>query len=221
MKRILALALALCLLFCAAACGKSGSEGAQASGSGSGEASGSGSGGGSGGSGSGSGGSGGSQSGGAGLTGTLRFLSESGASVLRGVSLYGNRSGSAEFNAKPMAAEGIRCVFELNEYVGGMPDTDADRVELYVLRHRDDQKSYESAAFSEETAGFAALCVMERGGDGSWGEFYLNPEDAEPGLYDFVFVIEGRAAAVLLTRFCAEGELEGKSDAELEALMKE
>ena len=48
----------------------------------------------------------------------------------------------------------------------------------------------------------------------------MNPEDAEPGYYDFVFAVENKAVALLVTRFFSEGELEGKTDAELENLMK-
>ncbi len=52
-----------------------------------------------------------------------------------------------------------------------------------------------------------------------WASFYLNPEDAEPGLYDFVFTNNGKAVATLLTRFYEEGELEDKSDDELKSIM--
>ena len=156
------------------------------------------------------------------LTGKLSFieLDDRDSSVLRGVTLFGNRAGSAEFNEKSVSIENIRCIFELNEYVGAIPDTDAESgMEVYVLQHRDDQAYYETARFSEETPGFAALYRMERVEGDDWGEFYLNPEDAAPGYYDFVFVYEGKAIATLLTRFYNQGELEGKSDAELEALM--
>jgi hypothetical protein len=54
-----------------------------------------------------------------------------------------------------------------------------------------------------------------------WGEFYLNSADCEPGCYDFVFTYEGKAIAVLQTRFYNTGELSGKSGPELEALMHE
>ncbi len=156
------------------------------------------------------------------LTGKLVFIEADGRdpSVLRGVAFSGNRSGSAEFNGRIPGTEGVRCIFELNEYVAGIPDTDAETgLEVYVLLHREDQTFYETAQFSEETPGFAALYRMERNEGDDWGEFYLNPEDAAPGCYDFVFVYEGKAIATLLTRFYNEKELEGKSDAELEALM--
>ena len=155
--------------------------------------------------------------------GTLRFidLDDRDSSVLRGVCFCGNRAGSDEFNDRAPAAEGIRCIFELNEYVSGTPDTDAGAILVYVLQHREDQKSYETARFSDEMSGFVALYNMEQREDGDWGEFYINPEDAEPGYYDFVFVYEGKAVATLLTRFFAEGELENQTDQQLAAIMGE
>ena len=49
-----------------------------------------------------------------------------------------------------------------------------------------------------------------------------NPGDCEPGYNDFVFTHEGKAIAVLLTRFYSdEDELGNRSGAELESLMKE
>lgn len=157
------------------------------------------------------------------LTGELVFidLDDRDASVLRRISLAGNRAGSDEFNAKEPSASGIRCIFELNEYVSAIPDTDLDRIEAYVLKHRDDQSSYETADFSDSMDGFAYLFVIEKSDDPEyWGSFYLNPDECEPGYYDLVFVHEGKAIATMLTRFYNEGELDNKTDAELEAIMK-
>ncbi len=152
------------------------------------------------------------------LDGTLRFieLKDRDAHILRGVRISGNRAGSEEFNSKAPATEGIRCVFELNEYVAALPDTDVTSgLQVYVLQHREDQKSYQAAQFSDEMPGFAALYSMEQREGDDWGEFYLNPEDAQPGYYDFVFVYEGKAIAILLTRFYDEGQLENLTDKEL------
>ena len=158
------------------------------------------------------------------LSGKLNYLTlgDRDPSVLRGLSLAGNRAGSEEFNAKPAAADGIRCIFELNEYVACTLDTELQSgIDLFVFYHRDDPEFYETAAFSDETPGFLAAAYLERGEEGWNPEFYLNPDDVEPGLCDFVFVYQDKAIATLLTRFYREGELEGKSDAELAALMKE
>ena len=155
----------------------------------------------------------------AGLTGKLVYVDPDGEEIIRGVSLSGNRSGTAEFNSKDPAAEGIRCVFELNEYVGVTPDTDETLMSVYVFKHREDQSSYEKTDFSDPGDDFVTVHESERDEDGRWGEFYVNPEDAEPGYYDLVFTVDGKAVASLVTRFFSEGELEDKTDAELEKLM--
>ena len=158
------------------------------------------------------------------LDGTLRFieLKDRDAHVLRGVRISGNRAGSEEFNSKAPATEGIRCVFELNEYVAALPDTDVTSgILVYVLPHREGeaQKSYETEWFSDEMPELAAVYNMEQREGDDWGEFYLNPEEAAPGCYDFVFVYEGKAIATLATRFCDEGQLENLTDKELEDYM--
>ena len=154
----------------------------------------------------------------AGLTGKLVFIDPDGEKIIRGLSLSGNRSGTAEFNSKEPATEGIRCVFELSEYVCVTPDTDETRMSVYVFKHREDQSSYEKIDLSDPGDECVTVFESERDEDGYWGEFYLNP-DEEPGYYDFVFAVENKAVASLLTRFYPMGELEGKTDAELEELM--
>ena len=218
MKRILALLLASLMLVCAAACGKSGAEGGSQAGA---QTSGSGSGG--------SSGAGGSAD--AKLTGKLDIidLSDRDASVLRGVRIIGNQVGSYEdINGKPSSLTDVRCLFALNEWVDFYPDTDAEyALRVWVLEHRDDPEYYSACKFSDLMPGFAAYCDLHYPADSdvpeewTWGSFYLSDEEFEPGYYDFVFTYEGKAIAVLLTRFCPYGELEGKTGAELEALMKE
>ncbi len=154
----------------------------------------------------------------AGLTGKLIFIDPDGEKIIRGLSLSGNRSGTAEFNSKEPATEEIRCIFELNEYVCVTPDTDETRMSVYVFKHREDQSSYEKIDLSDPGDECVTVFESERDEDGYWGEFYLNP-DEEPGYYDFVFAVENKAVASLVTRFFSEGELESKTDAELEKLM--
>ena len=142
--------------------------------------------------------------------------------VLRGISFSGNRAGSKDFNSKSASTEGIRCIFELNEYFCCTPDTDTTHgIKVYILKHREDQKSYETAQYSDLMAGFVNLYNLDFNTDSNaWdAEMYLNPEDVEPGLYDFVFTYEKTPFAKLITRFYAVGELDGKSDADLEKLM--
>ena len=149
-----------------------------------------------------------------------------GEPVVRGLRLAGNRSGSAEFNSADPAAEGIRCIFELNEWVEVTPDADdRDGLGVWVFSHRDDPAFYASETLSEETPGFAGYSDLKYPADNEdpdnwyWGSFYLNPEDCEAGYYDLVFTLDGDAAAVLLTRFYTEYELEAKTDAELVEIM--
>lgn len=146
--------------------------------------------------------------------------------VLRGLRLAGNRCGGEEINAREPATEGIRCIFELNEWVEFYPDTDVqENLRVWVIRHGAEPRNYETETFSDQMPGFVQYCDLandpEADEGSSWGSFYLNPEDAEAGDYDFVFTYEGRPIATLLTRFYHEGELEGKSDTELEKLMRE
>lgn len=159
------------------------------------------------------------------LPGTLlQFNQKEGeAPVLRGIRLAGNRVGSSEFNAGEPAAEGFRCVFELNEWVECYPDTDAaEGLTCWVLKRRADPAAYESERFSEETEGFVLSQALEKSPDGDeypWGSFYLNPDDWEPGDYDLIFTLDGKAVAGTQLRFYGDGELQEKSDDELTALM--
>ena len=165
------------------------------------------------------------------LTGKMNIinLDDRDPSVLRGVAIKGNQAGTADgFNSKESSLTGVRCVFELNEWVYFYPDTDATYgLKVWILKHRDDQEYYNTCKFSDLMPNFANYCDLhypedaENPDETEWGSFYLNPDECEPGYYDFVFTYEGKAIATLLTRFYAENELTVKSDAELEALMHE
>lgn len=144
--------------------------------------------------------------------------------VLTGISFSGNRVGSEAFNNKPAATEGIRCIFELNEYFMCTPETDTTYgIRVYILKHRDDQEYYETAQYSDLMPGFVNLYYLDYNSDDKcWdAEIYLNPDEVDPGYYDFIFTYEKTPFAKLITRFYAEGELENKSDDELEKLMTE
>ena len=142
--------------------------------------------------------------------------------LLRGLTLIGNQAGSGDWNAKEPASKGVRCIFEVSEWVEVYPDTDADDLRVWVIRHDDDRKPYIETAFSDLIPGFVTYCDLAPDPDDEawpWGSFYLNPDDGEPGLYDLVFTCRGKAEAVLLTRFFAEGGLIDKTDAELDAVI--
>ena len=147
-----------------------------------------------------------------------------GGPVIKGVTLKGNRLGSGEFNDKDPGVKGIRCVFELNEWVEFYPDTDGTgNLWIYVFKHADDAKVYTEMGYTEEDTRVLATCTLEKpeeAGD-QWGAFYLNPDYAEPGVYDIVFVKDGKAVAVMEARFFAAESLGDKSDDDLKAMMKD
>ena len=165
------------------------------------------------------------------LTGklTLIELEDRDASLLRGIRIIGASAGTGDdINGKASSLTDVRCIFELNEWVEFHPDTDAEYyLRVWILKHRDDQEYYNDCKFSDLMPEFVSYCDLHYPDDAddpetwNWGSFYLNPDDCEPGYYDFVFTYEGKAIAVLLTRFYGEGELSGKSGPELEKLMHE
>ena len=168
---------------------------------------------------------------GAKLTASLNVinLDDRDSSILRGVTISGNVAGTAEgFNNKEKSLTDVRCIFELNEWVYFYPDTDATYyLRVWVLKHRDDQTYYNNCKFSDLMPNFATYCDLHYPVDEEdpdswyWGSFYLNEEDNETGYYDFVFTYEGKAIAVLTTRFYKVAELSALPDAQLEALMHE
>ena len=165
------------------------------------------------------------------LTGTLNLIEmdDRDTSILRGVRIIGNSVGSYEdINGKESSLTDVRCIFDLNEWVEFYPDTDAEYyLRVWVLKHRDDHEYYKTCKFSDLMPEFVTYCDLhypedeENPGEWYWGNFYLNPEECEPGYYDFVFTYEGKAIATLVTKFYKEGEIDGKSGSELEALMHE
>ena len=156
-------------------------------------------------------------------SGKLYYIGDQdGVQILRGIQISGNRSGD-EVNKKDPATEGIRCIFELNEWVEFYPDTDMNEgITVWVFEHKDDLGAYERETVSMSMKGFViSLSLLKEEEEGSaWGSFCLNPDSVQPGLYDFVYTYNGNVIASMVTRFYGEGELESKSDAELENLMK-
>lgn len=152
-------------------------------------------------------------------------LKEGEQPVMTGLSLFGNRAGSADFNHKPQAAEGIRSVFELDEWVEFHPQTEVQTgIKVMVFKHKAEQGFYLKNALDDETPDYVLECDLNRDPDAEetshWGSFYLHPEETEPGYYDFVFLFDGKVFATMLTRFYKPDELFDKPDAELEKLMK-
>ena len=153
-------------------------------------------------------------------------LKEGEQPIMTGLSLFGNRCGSADFNKKPYAAEGIRSVFELDEWIEFYPQTNAATgIKVMVFKHKSDQGIYQKNALNDETPGYIQEVDLNKDPDAGetnhWGSFYLHPEEVKPGYYDFVFIYGNKVFATMLTRFFKPDELYQKPDSELEKLMKE
>lgn len=135
---------------------------------------------------------------------------------LKALALSGNVAGSAEFNSREPAQEGIRYIFELNEWVEFSlvcEETQGD-LAACVFAHRALSKYKEfnagEALWSEE---FELAPVIE-------GSFYLDPEETRPGWYDLIFTVDGKIVSLTYLKMYAPGELSGLNDKQLYDLMK-
>ena len=153
-------------------------------------------------------------------------LKEGEQSIMTGLRLFGNRCGSDDFNKKPYAVEGIRSVFELDEWIEFYPQTNAKTgIKVMVFKHKADQGFYLKNTLNDETPDYIQELDIKKEPDAEettgWGSFYLHPEEVEPGYYDFVFIYDNKVFAIMLTRFYKVDELYEKADSDLEKLMKE
>ena len=153
-------------------------------------------------------------------------LKEGEKPIMTGLSLSGNRCSSVDFNNKPVAAEGIRSVFELDEWVEFYPQTNAlSGIKVMVFKHKADQSFYQKNALNDESPGFVLECSLNKDPEAEepsrWASFYLHPEEVEPGYFDIVFIYDNKVFATMLTVFYKPDELAEKKDSELEKLMKE
>ena len=162
------------------------------------------------------------------VLGKLYFvnLKEGEQSVITGLTLSGNRCGSNNFNNKPYATEGIRSVFELDEWIEFHPQANVQAgIKVMVFKHKADQGFYLKNALNDETPGYIQECDLNKDPEAEetahWGSFYLHPEEVAPGFYDFVFIYNNKVFAIMLTRFYKPDELLEKTDSDLEALMKQ
>ncbi len=161
------------------------------------------------------------------VLGKLYFvnLKEGEQPVMTALSLFGNRCGSESFNHKPHATEGIRSVFELDEWIEFHPKANASAIKVMVFTHKADQSFYTKNSLNDKTPGYIQECELnkdpEREEANSWGSFYLHPDEVSPGYYDFVFIYKNKVVATMLTHFFKTEEIYEKSDAELEELMKQ
>ena len=162
------------------------------------------------------------------VLGKLYFvnLKEGEQPIMTALSLYGNRCGSELFNNKPCATDGIRSVFELDEWIEFHPQAKAESgIKVVVFMHKEDQSFYQKNSLNDKTSGYIQECELNKDPDGEetshWGSFYLHPEEVNPGYYDFVFVYKNKVFATMLTQFYKPEEIFGKSDSELEELMSQ
>ena len=162
------------------------------------------------------------------VLGKLYFvnLKEGEKPVMTALSLFGNRCGSEDFNHKPYAAEGIRSVFELDEWIEFHPQASVGTgIKVMVFKHHADLTFYQKNTLTDETPDYVQALDLNRDPEAEesehWGSFYLHPEEVEPGYYDFVFVYNNKVFATMATRFYKPEVICQKSDAELEKLMKQ
>ena len=160
------------------------------------------------------------------IPGKLNFvnLKDGEQPVMTALTLKGNQFGSAEWNDRKPATEGIRCIFNLNEWIEFYPVTNAEYgIKVWIIKHKDDQSYYLKNKMRDITPGFVQGGDIRKDPDAEegspWGSMYVNPENAEPGYYDFVFTYEDKVFATMLTKFYKENELDNKSDDELTDLM--
>lgn len=162
------------------------------------------------------------------IPGKLNFvnLKDGEQPVMTALTLKGNQAGSSEWNNRKPATEGIRCIFNLNEWIEFYPVTNAEYgIKVWIIKHKEDQSFYLKNKMRDITPGFVQGGDIRKDPDAeegsAWGSMYVNPDNAEPGYYDFVFTYEDKVFATMLTKFYKEDGLDNKSDEELEKLMKE
>ena len=146
--------------------------------------------------------------------------------IMNALRLYGDRCGSESFNNKPYATEGIRSIFELNEWIEFYPQASATSgIKVMVFTHKADQSFYIKNSLNDKTPGYIQELDLNKDPEQEenyhWGSFYLNPEEVSPGYYDFVFIYKNKVFATMLTHFYKEEEISDKSDSELEELMSQ
>ena len=155
---------------------------------------------------------------------------DGGQPVIRGISLDGNHAGTYKVtaesvNGKAPSDSEIRCVFEMNEWVSMIPDTDkTDGLTAYILAHQTDPAAYTDSFFAALTGDVPTVSLQkpeDTEGYGYWGELYLNPDSWKAGAYDLVITDGGKPVACVMLNFYDEGALAEKSDAELNQMMAE
>lgn len=144
-------------------------------------------------------------------------------SFIEGISLSGNQTGSSELNSKELSLLDVRCSFMLNEWISFyLDDKSPDGIQVYAFKFVNDPNLYNDVTFDENIEGYVAMCNLSKPEEEgvSWGDFYINPVDADPGDYTFVFVYQGKAIHQMRVLLAAEGTLQNLTDTEVEALTR-
>lgn len=151
-------------------------------------------------------------------------LEEGKEPIIRGISLAGNVAGSA-INEKGFMTEGLRFVFEANEWISVGIDTDLilDGSAYYeeglcgfVIPHYQRPEVIDLAYLLEitGTASTPAMLYREDNGSLNWQTFI---PDAEPGYYDLIIALKGQPLVMVVILACPNETLSGLSDEQLEA----
>ena len=102
------------------------------------------------------------------VLGKLNFvnLKEGEKPIMESLTVAGNRCVSEAFNAKPYATEGIRSIFELDEWVEFYPNTHAETgIKVMVFQHKNDQGFYLKNTLNDETDGYCQTCELNKDPD--------------------------------------------------------
>ncbi len=150
---------------------------------------------------------------------------ESGSFKLFGISMTGNQAGWEEDppelvrNEKPCAVEGVRAIFELNEWIEFAIEYEYagenGKAEVMIVPHSESANGDDLRAavyYASFDLPTESSFLMNDG-------FYLDPDKASPGVYDMIIAADGETVGVLELHFFAEGELVDKTAQQLEALL--
>ena len=135
--------------------------------------------------------------------------------VITGLTLKGDVVGTEDFNKRTIGAEDIRCIFELNEHIEFNIQYEGEQaVYVYVLKHNNN--NFETLEYSDEMDNYVTYWELHYDEDTkNFGTRSLDAEEVTPALYDFVFVVDDKAVAVLYVKVYKEGELKDKEDTDL------
>ncbi len=155
---------------------------------------------------------------GANIPGVLYQLQE-GEPVIRGIALRGNQTPNSE-TIEP-AAENIRFIFNLNEWIWIYPDTDrTEGISIRAAKHADDFSVYTKSFIEEGDFLYYADLYKPEDPSYEWGSFYVYQEE-DPGFYDLIFINseDNTPLAVIVIDLFKEQDLSKYSLEQLQQIM--